>query len=363
MTSVLLEKEKDTVIQDLLKRLCTNRGIDPNSLKVYDDVGKKVDTFRTVGESKLVFLELLDKKEKKKKMDFTKKKSDLTESQMTSTKLSGRPACVQSKPCQVCDVPLSEQLFPEELKALEEFKKQCENTKYFSDEFVITCLMARKFDTKRTTELIENNLKWRRENGLMTLPSIKELESVLEKMTMNFVIPGARDKLGAGITYMIMSEDMEMGKEPYTLNTMKKWIAWFYYIGIFHDGIDSLRNGMCIIEDLTGFGWKHFDVDFQKQMSSIWVDTFPLRVKRLLVLNPPVIFGALVKILKTFFKGKMLDRIEVVDKPKDLRKWVTEDQLSGVFGGAVQYDHKMWVKDLRAWAERNEERLRAPGRE
>jgi len=41
MTSVLLEKEKDTVIQELLKRLCTNRGIDLATLKVLDEIGKK----------------------------------------------------------------------------------------------------------------------------------------------------------------------------------------------------------------------------------------------------------------------------------------------------------------------------------
>jgi len=78
MTSVLLEKEKDTVILELLKRLSTNRGIDLSTLKVLDEVGNKVDTNLTVGESKLVFIELLDKDEKEKKKEKKKKKKRKT---------------------------------------------------------------------------------------------------------------------------------------------------------------------------------------------------------------------------------------------------------------------------------------------
>jgi len=298
------------------------------------------------------------KKQKKKKKNKKKKKKKTEEA-----KPRARPPKVELKVGQACHLPLSEQLFDDEKKALEEFKKQCENTKYYSDEFIVACLFTKKFDTKRTAELIENNLKWRRENGFMNIPCLKDLEPVLEKLNMTYAIPGARDKLGSGITYTLMATDMEIGKEPYTIPTFKKWFAWFYFVGIFHDGIDSLRGGITFIEDLSGFGWKHFDIDFQKQMSSIWTDVFPVRLRRVLVLNPPVIFSAIMKICKTFMKGKLLDRFEVVDKVKDLRQWIAEDQLSTAFGGSVQYDYANWIKELKAWAAVHEERLIAPGRQ
>jgi len=257
---------------------------------------------------------------------------------------------------------LRDQLFEEEWQALQDYKKQYENAQFYSDEFLVACLFTKKLDLKRTSELVENNLKWRRTNGFMTLPSMKELSPVFDLMTMNFQIPGARDKNGCGIAYMIMKDDMRFGVEPYTITTMKKWIAWFYFVGIFHEGVDYLRNGITMIEDLTGYGWKHFDIDFQKQMSSIWVDTFPLRVKRILVLNPPMIFGAIIKICKTFMKSKMMDRFEVLDKQKDLKKWVDDEQLPIFFGGTCEYEHSEWVKKLRQFAETHEERLIAPGR-
>jgi len=139
--------------------------------------------------------------------------------------------------------------------------------------------------------------------------------------------------------------------------------VWYYYVGIFHDGIDYLRPGFTMVEDLTGFGWKHFDMDLQKQLSSIWIDTFPIRIKRVLVLHPPKIMGAVLKLLKTIMKLKLFDRVEILDKPVDLQKWINEDQLASSFGGSVPFDQPMWIKELRDWAEKNEERLIAPGRE
>jgi len=264
---------------------------------------------------------------------------------------------------EICEVPLRDQLFDEEWQALQDYKKQYENAQFYSDDFLVACLFTRKLDLKRTAELVDNNLKWRRANGFMNLPTWKEVAVVMEQMKMSFQVPGARDKTGCGIAYMIMGDDMQIGVEPYTVATMKKWMAWFYFVGVFHDGVDFLRNGITMIEDLSGYGWKHFDIDFQKQMSAIWVDTFPLRIKRILVLNPPMIFGAIIKICKTFTKVKMLDRIEVIDKQKDLKKWVDDDHLPTFFGGTNTLDHTEWVKKLGQFAAIHEERLIAPGRE
>jgi len=360
ITSVLIAKEKDTVISDLIQRLCTLRALDVKSLKAKDDVGKKVNVAQTVGESNLVFIELIDKNEKKtKKKEETPKKVE-----QPGTKLrKGKRDDVILTLGENCEVPIKDQLFEEELQALHDYRNQYENSKFYSDEFLIACLFTKKLDLKRTAELVDNNLKWRRANGFMNLPTLSDLGDTIDQMTMNFQIPGARDKTGCGIAYMIMGDDMQIGKEPFTINTMKKWLAWLYFVGIFHDGVDYLRNGVTMIEDLTGYGWKHFDVDFQKQMSAMWVDTFPLRVKRILVLNPPMIFGAIIKICKTFMKVKMLERLEVVEKQKDLKKWVDDDKLPTFFSGTSTFDHAQWVKKLREFAEKNEERLIAPGRD
>jgi len=36
----------------------------------------------------------------------------------------------------------------------------------------------------------------------------------------------------------------------------------------FPSSLDLQRNGMVMIQDLDGFGWKHFDLKFQKKFMS-----------------------------------------------------------------------------------------------
>jgi len=77
----LFEKEKDTKVEDLINRLCTLRGIDLSKLKklkIIDDVGNKVDVKKTVGESGLPFIEIIDKStlKEQKKNKRTRKTQD-----------------------------------------------------------------------------------------------------------------------------------------------------------------------------------------------------------------------------------------------------------------------------------------------
>jgi len=150
--------------------------------------------------------------------------------------------------------------------------------------------------------------------------------------------------------------------EGYTVDELTKVFTWIHYVGIFSDGIDALRNGVCMINDLEGYGWKNFDIDFQRQSSSLWLERFPLLLRKLLVLHTPSIFSAIMKIMTTMIKHKLLDRFEHVHV-KDLGKFIEPDHLLSEYGGNVPYTPADYVKSLEEWAERCEERLIAPGRD
>jgi len=113
LTSVLIEKEKDTKIEDLINRLCTLRGIDlskAKKLRILDDTGNKVDTSQTVGESGLVFLEIIDKTTDKE----LKKKEKEKEKDKKSRE---RPENVKITVGQNCNLPLLDQLHDDEKKS------------------------------------------------------------------------------------------------------------------------------------------------------------------------------------------------------------------------------------------------------
>jgi hypothetical protein len=300
-----------------------------------------------------MFLELVDKNQKKSK----DKKKDTEEENAGAKLQKGKPDTIQVVMGKCCEYPLKDQLFPQEWQALQDLKTNYEICKNYSDDFLMACLFSRKLDLVRTHALLQNNLKWRKENGFAELPKITDfdLDGIMKSWT---IVPGSRAKDGTGLVFIEFT-DMEMGKEPFTVTTMMKWIAWYYYIGIFSEGMDYFRNGITMVEDLAQFGWKHFDIDFQKKMGSIWSDTFPMRVKRVLVVNPPVIFEALMKIVKTFMKAKLLDRFSIVPM-KDVQKHVSKEALPEKFGGASTLSAAECIKAWKDWAATNESRLRKP---
>jgi len=354
LTSVLLEKEKHTVVADLIERTCSLRGIDLKNIRALNDLGKKIDTKQTVEQSGLVFIELIDKKNKNK--DAEKPKSVIQESENSHKIKKGAPAAVTHKIGHLCELPLRQQLFDEEWESLQDFKaKHGDVAKNFSDEFLMSSLWARKFDYDRTIKLLQLNIKWRKDNGLEHIPKTSEIEHLIKAMKLSWQIPGARDKKGGGIYYMIFTKDIVFGQEPFSVPNIKKWILWYYTVGIFHDGLDGLRNGYTIIEDLAEFGWNHFDIDTQKQLNT--TEIFPLRFSRVVVINPPAIFNAIVKVCKTFMKAKFLDRFETTTKPKDVLNYVDTKNLSTKFGGEIEYDGNVFAEKIIEFGKKHDATL------
>jgi len=354
LTSILIEKEKDTKLEDLINRLCALRAIDLSKLeklKIIDCEGNKVNLSKTVGESNLPFIEIKDKttvKEQKTKI--------------TEHKIRQRPSSVKITVGQNCYLPLEDQLFDDEKAALQTAKK-IEVAKYFSDEFIVAVLFWKKFDIKLTEEALKNNLAFRKEKGFMNIPKFSELDPRI--MDAFFNVPGARDKLGRGVRFVFAGHRIPYANGHTVENTLK-WLVWTHYVGMFSDGIDSLRNGVNVVCDFEGYGWKNFDIDFQKQTSAHLTERFPVLFRKILVLNPPTIFSAIRKIMSSMLKNKFFERMEVVntkDVGKELGKSIDPDNLISQLGGNVKFSRDDCIKLLAEWAERNEERLTSPGRE
>lgn len=297
---------------------------------MYNEVGEKADVSKTVAQADAMFIEIVDKNQKKEK----EKKSNDDEDKGAKLRKGIAPGItIEIK--KACVAPIKDQLFPEEWQALQDLKTNYEICKNYSDEFLVSCLFARKLDLVRTHLLLQNNWKWRKENGFVNIPKLSEIPRELFNLWTSCV--GTRSKFGNGLVFFRV-RDFEPGKGPYTFENMIKFITWHSFVGIFTEGLDYFRNGVEMIQDLDGYGWKHFDVEFQKKMSTVWQDTFPMRVKKIIVLNPPTIFNAIVKIAKSFNKTKMMDRLEVLSSKKDLLKLVDKDNLLEHFGGNISED-------------------------
>jgi len=312
-----------------------------------------------VDESGPFIIEIVDKKvakkhkkEKKEKTEKEKKKDDSKYESKYANK--GMPEGVKIKVGECCYLGMEEQLFDYEKIALREIKMKaadlCEN---FSDEFIMSSLIARKMNITRSIEFLERSVKWRKENNLIELPKFEDIPP--EFWAFLHVIPGARDKAGRYIRYT--DPAIHPNVHPWTSHIFKIAFTWINYIGIYSEGWDGIRNGMHVVVDMQHYGWRNFDIEIQKLNTALLAEVFPILTRRVSIVNPPMILSALTKIWKIFLKSKIFERIFV---EKSMLKEVDSHHLSKHYGGDFHYSIENYCIITKAWAEKNEAKLRVP---
>jgi len=351
LTSLLVQKEANTKLEELLNRLCTLRAIelDLKKLAVLNDVGKDIDLNQTVAESGLYYVEIVDKKKKGEKEKKNKEKDPVH-----------KPPPPAAKPVlgQLCYLSLDEQLLDEEKKALVEIKKShhdlCEN---FTDEYIACCLITRKLEIDRAVELLNAAIQFRKENGFETLPKFSDINP--EFFEIWYVHPGARDKIGRSLRYG-RGGQINCNVEPFTIPNLRKYFAWMFFVGMYADGFDAIRAGVHLVNDLEGASWKKFDLEFFRALAKMVSGTFPEFMRKFEIVNPPSIFNAINTIMKTVLPKKMTDRMSVVTDKKKLFKHSDVDNLLDIYGGKIPYVKGKWHAHLQEWAEKKEQHLLKP---
>jgi len=247
----------------------------------------------------------------------------------------GKPDTAQVEIFKFSTLPIEDELFPHELEALK-IVKEHKLAKFFNDRFLIGCLFSRKMDIDRTVKMLKSNLKWRMANNFEKIPRWNEIDKTPLRANFAITIPGARSKDGNAILYCRLGRlvPSELGKNY--IRTIVEFIIWNNSIGTYLDGLDYHRNGLIFIADLQGVGWKNIDINLQRKVNTALMDNFPLRIAKVLIINPPGIINAVMGCAKIFVKKKIMDRIQIIQKDQIL-DYIDPSQLWNEFGGDVEY--------------------------
>eukprot|EP00282_Hemiselmis_andersenii_P023697 CAMPEP_0171998704 /NCGR_PEP_ID=MMETSP1041-20130122/1383_1 /TAXON_ID=464988 /ORGANISM="Hemiselmis andersenii, Strain CCMP439" /LENGTH=277 /DNA_ID=CAMNT_0012652105 /DNA_START=96 /DNA_END=925 /DNA_ORIENTATION=- len=75
-----------------------------------------------------------------------------------------------------------------------------------------------------------------------------------------------------------------------------------------------VRRGSFFFVELKGYGWRNFSMTLDKKVTSVYQDAYPIKVKKILIVNPPALslFVAIKEICKVFVKKKTIDRVAPV---------------------------------------------------
>lgn len=197
-------------------------------------------------------------------------------------------------------------------------------------------LMARKFEIKRAIELFINYGITRYKEGILTIVPVEEPVSS-ELRSGKFTILPKRDTNGAAIALFRAT----LHNPSFTTHqaVLKSII---FQLDRALESIDTQRNGIIFIYDMTNSAYHNFDYELCVKMLNLLKGGYPARLKRVLIVSSPLWFRAPFAVLRLFVREKLRDRVIPV-KMQDLSRYVPLSSLPARLGGSLTVRHEDWL--------------------
>lgn len=198
-------------------------------------------------------------------------------------------------------------------------------------------LMARKFDCQRALELYRNHEETRNREDLTVIQASDELLK-RELYTEKFTILSGRDKNGAAIALFTARIH-----QPSLTSHQLVLKALVYQLDAALESIETQRNGLVFIYDMTESKYSNFDYELSKKILNMLKGGYPARLKKVLIVTAPLWFKAPFKILRLFVKEKLRDRVYTINLSQ-LIQHIPQDALPEQLGGKSITNHKAWLQ-------------------
>ena len=229
----------------------------------------------------------------------------------------------------------------EELKLLREMDALLPDpAKSAPTEFKLMSLRGRKYDPVRAAKLFPDFL------DLMQEFDVEHMSPELARdlKTCKIRILGTKDSRGRLLINIRLR--LHNPKEC-PAKQMARLISFVLFRAL--KDVDVQRHGVCILQDFTGIGLKNLDPSVFKYVTGSVLPRIPIRVYRVVIFNPPFIFGKIVlPIIFSFLSSKLKSRLKVVnsDNVTKIHSIYPPEMLSQHYQGTVAFDEEEWVDGI-----------------
>jgi len=232
-------------------------------------------------------------------------------------------------------------IFPEELKMIQQLRKEFgTEVSTWKDKTLLYFLISRRHDFNLTKELLRKHLDKAKELGFdKNPPTFEDVREFYKGANMCF--KGSVDKHDRLIVYY------KIGLEFSKPNINKyKLLFWDTFYRCDIEPIKYLRNGIIIIVDMSGFGWKNVDMSSDaKEFYSAMTGMFPRRVRGMYVVNGGHLTRIVLKAGKLILSKKIMKRISVLDK-KGIKELIPPQWLLSELGGTCKLTFDDSVQEI-----------------
>jgi hypothetical protein len=257
---------------------------------------------------------------------------------MTSTEPITAPVISIVEVCATEDIRLEELLskFPDEAN---------ENRRMVTA--VAECCLAFKYnDPEEAAQCLGNYIKWRRKLfGSLEDQTVNDDEMLVEQLKSGFMnFSSVKLEDGRGVIYLSM-KNLDASKFS-TSNTIKA-MHFFIMSAMLHDPL-LCRDGFVLVTDMAEVSMKNLDLNFPGAIASAVSNSIPIRLKHIVVLNPPTIVRVLVPAVKAILSSTLLGRLHVVNSTDSLVQLLSTsvDALPLEVGGTLTLDTETRVERM-----------------
>jgi len=235
-------------------------------------------------------------------------------------------------------------LKPEQIKKLDELHEIADSMeldektkKWCDDACLCRFLRARDWDVPKAKEMLEATTKWRME----TKPDEITYEEIHHAgSTGDLYISQGKDRKGRVIVYMRPGKSKDT---PEIRSQYVRHMAW-----IMETGCDSLDTPHTAQEKLTWIvdfegckisGGIEENVKMSRDTINVMQNMYPERLGMGFILNPPLPFFVLWKVVGAFLDPVTKRKIQFIRKKKDfplLLEFIDKSQLEKSYGGTIE---------------------------
>lgn len=233
------------------------------------------------------------------------------------------------------------------LKVVNNVIRGDESENPMSEKTALKFLISRKFDIQRALHLYQLHEVTRLRERLTTIdPNDSNLKAELD--SGKFTLLKNRDSNNSAIAVFTArlhapnkSSKNQILRRKIHRNTLQGIV---YQLDCALEDIITQRNGLVFIYNMSDSDYSNFDYDLCQKILNLLKGAYPAKLKKVLIVSPPLWFRAPFHLLRLIVREKLRDRVWLL-KTEQLLEHVPPYALTLELGGNYQHDHQAWINE------------------
>jgi len=213
-------------------------------------------------------------------------------------------------------------------------------------------LRASKFDIQKSLALLQRN--WFFKVKVLRLPkkriTTKDVNPDLLQIGFLTLVEGAKDQKGRNVVYI---RPRFIDPSRFAKEEVARYI-WFCLEHVL-DNEETQKYGMVAINDAIGVSMSNFDYNLVSLVADSLQKRLPIRIARVSLLNPPVFFDVIWRVLQFLVNEKIRSRIQVTLDYATLLEYFDMSSILVEHNGELVHEHSKWIQNVIAREQEQEQ--------